>query len=139
MATDSIAMIWTDGASRGNPGRSGAGGLIRISMGNVVYELSEYLGIQTNNYAEYKALELTLAKTLELGIRKAEIFLDSKLVVEQLNDNWIVKNESLKLLHSNIKELMSQFESIKISHVFRIHNQKADELANKAIDSIKKC
>ena len=129
--------IYTDGASRGNPGKSGAGGVIKNENGEIIESVSEYLGIQTNNYAEYKALELTLIKAIELGIRKVEVYLDSKLVVEQVNGRWKINNQNLLIIHSNIIELLSNFDSIKISHILRKFNKHADLLANNSINNLK--
>ena len=130
-------VIYTDGASRGNPGPSGAGGYIMDSNKVIIATISEFLGIQTNNYAEYKALELTLSKAIELCINKypVQVFMDSKLVVEQLNGHWKVKNENLMKLYLVIKELIALFPNIKIDHILRKYNKEADKLANQAMDS----
>jgi ribonuclease HI len=130
-------VIYTDGGSRGNPGPSGAGGYIMDSNKVVIATISEFLGIQTNNYAEYKALELTLSKAIELCINKypVQVFMDSKLVVEQLNGHWKVKNENLMKLYLVIKELIALFPNIKIDHILRKYNKEADKLANQAMDS----
>ena len=127
--------IYTDGASRGNPGKAGAGGIILDSSGVLVGSISEYLGVQTNNYAEYKALELTLELAIRNNMKKISVFMDSRLVVEQLNNNWKVKNENLLIIYSRILLLLKNFESVTIKHIYRIHNQEADLLANKAIDN----
>lgn len=130
-------VIYTDGGSRGNPGPSGAGGYIMDSNKVVIATISEFLGIQTNNYAEYKALELTLSKAIELCINKypVQVFMDSKLVVEQLNGRWKVKNKDLMKLYLVIKELIALFPNIKIDHILRKYNKEADKLANQAMDS----
>jgi ribonuclease HI len=130
-------FIYTDGGSRGNPGPSGAGGCIMDSNKVIISTISEFLGIQTNNYAEYKALELTLSKAIELGINNypVQVFMDSKLVVEQLNGRWKVKNENLIDTHLAIKKLLSSFKDIKINHILRNFNKEADKLANQAMDS----
>lgn len=127
-------QIWTDGASRGNPGKSGIGGIIKNHKGLVIDEVSEYVGIQTNNYAEYKALEITLKRALELNIRSVDVFMDSKLVVEQLNGNWKVLSPTIKVLYGEIILLTNKFESITFTHILRHLNKEADLLANKAID-----
>jgi len=128
-------VIYTDGGSRGNPGPSGAGGVIKDSTGKIVLEVSEYIGIQTNNYAEYKALELTLQEAVLLNIRRIEIKMDSKLVVEQVKGNYKVNNENLLILHENIIDLLTNFDSFSIKHIYRYLNTHADGLANRAIDS----
>ena len=130
--------IWTDGGSRGNPGIAGAGGVVKDSTGKVLLEVSEYIGIQTNNYAEYKALYLTLVKAIEHGFFDAEVFMDSKLVVEQLNGRWKVKNQNISPLYEDLIALIPLFRQITFTHVYRTHNKEADALANKAMDSQKK-
>jgi len=131
--------IYCDGGSRGNPGPSGAGAMIKDSNGIVLAEISEYLGIKTNNYAEYSSLLLALEKCIELGINQCgiEVFMDSKLVVEQINGNWKVKSENIKLLHTKITNLLTFFSNVKVSHISRKSNGVADSLANKAMDSIR--
>ena len=130
--------IYCDGGSRGNPGHSGAGVVIKDIEENIISEISEYLGIKTNNYAEYSSLLLALEKCIELGINqsKIEIFMDSKLVVEQVNGNWKVKSENIKVLHLNIMELLKFFSNVSIKHILREKNKHADLLANKAMDSV---
>ena len=130
--------IWTDGGSRGNPGIAGAGGIVKDSTGKVLLSLSEYIGIQTNNYAEYKALYLTLVKAIENGYFYVEVFMDSKLVVEQLNGRWKVKNQNISPLYEDLIALIPLFRQITFTHVYRTHNKEADALANKAMDSQKK-
>lgn len=126
--------IYTDGGSRGNPGPSGAGGVIIDPTGKILSEISEFLGERTNNYAEYKALHLTLLRAKSLDILSVDVFMDSKLIVEQLNGNYQVKNESLKVIYLQIKELLNSFEKVTFTHVYREHNKHADSLVNRAID-----
>ena len=126
--------IFTDGGSRGNPGPSGAGGVIVDPQGNTVAEVSEFLGIQTNNYSEYQALRLTLIKAIELGIVDVDVFMDSKLIVEQLEGRWKIKNENLKVIYLQIKELLKSFEKVTFKHILRHFNTHADALANRAMD-----
>ena len=109
--------IFTDGGSRGNPGPSGAGGVIVDPQGNTVAEVSEFLGIQTNNYSEYQALRLTLIKAIELGIVDIDVFMDSKLIVEQLEGRWKIRNENLKVIYLEIKELLKSFEKVTFKHM----------------------
>ena len=128
--------IWTDGGSRGNPGPCGAGGVIKDFDGVVVAEVSEYLGIQTNNYAEYKALLFTLNRAVQLQIKNVIVYSDSKLVVEQMKGKWKVKNENIIPLHREISTIISYFDSIEFVHIPRHFNKEADALANKAMDSV---
>jgi ribonuclease HI len=129
-----VFTIFTDGGSRGNPGPSGAGGVIIDTSGETIAEISEFLGHQTNNYAEYMALLLTIKQSLTLNIKDVNVFMDSKLIVEQINGNYKVKNESLKIIYLQIKELLNHFNNITFTHVYRSNNKHADMLVNKAID-----
>ena len=126
--------IYTDGASRGNPGPSGAGGVISGLGGQVVAEVTSFLGIQTNNVAEYQALRITLERAIELGIKSVEVFMDSKLIVEQLNGRWEIKAPALKVIYLQIKQLLPKFDCISFTHIYRNFNKHADRLANDAID-----
>lgn len=128
------ARIFTDGASRGNPGPAGAGAIIESGDGAVEDEISEYIGERTNNAAEYIALILALQRAYDLGKREIELYLDSQLVVEQLLGKYKVKSSALKPLYEKATELISRFDSASVSHVHRAENAKADELANDAID-----
>jgi ribonuclease HI len=125
--------IYTDGACRGNPGPSGAGGVILDSSGVVVAEIKEYLGIATNNVAEYQALRLTLEHAILLEIKNVSVFMDSKLVVEQMLGNWQIKNNVLREIHEQIRDLIANFDTISFTHVYRNFNKHADRLANEAI------
>ncbi|MHB0975926.1 MAG: ribonuclease HI family protein [Candidatus Aquicultorales bacterium] len=126
--------IFSDGASRGNPGPAGAGAVIEDEEGNVLAEVSEYLGERTNNSAEYLALILALEKAGRFAECKVELRLDSQLLVEQLKGSYKVKSADLRPLYERSKELLSSFACIEIGHVYRRENALADELANKAID-----
>lgn len=127
-------IIFSDGAARGNPGPAGAGGLIKDSTGEVLAEISEYLGETTNNVAEYKALILTLEKALQYGKDEVKIYLDSELLVRQLTGAYKVKNSGLKPLFERARQLLTAFNKAGIEHIYRSENAHADELANKAID-----
>jgi ribonuclease HI len=127
-------VIHVDGASRGNPGLAGAGAIIKDSKGEVIGELRRFLGMGTNNMAEYEALILALEEARSLGCDSVSVFADSELVVKQIKGIYKVKNEGLKGLFAIAKKLISQFSSFKISHVKREFNAEADRLANEAID-----
>jgi len=131
-------IIYTDGAARGNPGPAGAGGQITTPEGEVLAEVSEYLGEATNNVAEYKALLLTLEKSLSYNPAAIVIRSDSELLVKQLKGEYKVKNEGLKPLHERAKRLLMQFRNVEIEHVYRAENKQADQLANEAIDRFEK-
>ncbi|HEY4708003.1 MAG TPA: ribonuclease HI family protein [Thermodesulfobacteriota bacterium] len=126
--------IRVDGASRGNPGEAGAGAVIRDPKGNVVRELRKYLGVVTNNVAEYRALVMALSEARSMGIRDVEVFADSELMVKQLTGVYKVKSEDLKPLFEKAAILLKGFRSSKIVHVYREENAAADKLANEAIE-----
>ena len=125
---------YTDGGSRGNPGPSAAGGVIFSPEHKQLAEVSKYLGVRTNNYAEYTSLIITLEKCILLNIKNIEVFMDSKLVIEQLNGKWKVKNESLKILFNEVKELLKSFQQFSFKHIKREFNKHADSLVNKCLD-----
>ena len=129
-------ISYTDGASRGNPGPAGIGALLLDETGGVLGEHSDFVGITTNNEAEYRALILALTRALELKATVVQCFLDSELVVRQLNGQYRVKNEKMIKFYTEVKNLLSKFESVSFSHVPREHPQQrvADKLANRGID-----
>ena len=131
---EEIYRLYSDGACRGNPGVGGAGAVITDAAGNVVWEGKEFLGHCTNNIAEYKALILGLKRALARGYSNLEVYLDSELLARQINGSYRVKNESLKDLMAEIRNLLSSLESVQVKHVLRSHNEQADKLANLAID-----
>jgi len=128
--------VYTDGASRGNPGPSGAGGVIFGPDGTILEEISEYLGIATNNVAEYQALRLTLERASKLELKSVEVFMDSRLVVEQVTGRWKINNENLKLINNQIQDILPHFKDISFNHIYRNLNKHADSLANKAINGV---
>ncbi len=134
-------LIYTDGGARGNPGVAGAGAVISDERGNVLAEISDYLGDnQTNNYAEYEAIILALQKCIGLGLldSKIEVRSDSKLAVEQLSGRWRVKDASIREQFSRVKEIMKTLKNVTFTHIRREFNMRADELANLAMDKKQK-
>jgi ribonuclease HI len=131
--------IFADGGSRGNPGPAGSGAVVRDEKGTIVAEVSEYLGITTNNVAEYtgilRALE-KLHKHLGSDSENASVVvkMDSMLVVKQMNGEYRIKHPNLVPLAVRVKELGKNFKSISFAHVYREHNKEADKLANRAMD-----
>lgn len=123
-----------DGGARGNPGPAGYGALIQDESGRKVDTLSEYLGHQTNNFAEYQALIATLEYALQHGPKALKVISDSELLVRQIKGIYKVKNATLKDLHARAQELIRQLEWFSIGHALREHNQEADRLANEAMD-----
>ena len=127
-------IIFTDGGARGNPGPAGIGCVLLDEPGNVVAEISEYIGETTNNQAEYKALLAGLTKAKELGAEKIEVFLDSELVVKQINREYRVKDKGLAPLFVKVYNLTLGFKKIVFSHIRREKNELADKLVNLALD-----
>ena len=131
--------IYTDGASRGNPGEAAYGFVITNEHGNKLYEEGQYIGVATNNIAEYtavlKAFEYIKKKLFHKSLNLV-FFMDSRLVVEQLSGRFKIKSQNLKPLIVRIKELEQQFKSVKYTHVPREKNIQADFLANLALDQI---
>ena len=125
--------VFCDGASRSNPGKAAIGISIQID-GKEIHTISKAIGVASNNEAEYLALESALEYCIKNNLMNLEIFLDSKLVVEQVNGNFKVKSNNLKPLRDKILEHINKLEFVNISHVYREHNKRADELANLALD-----
>ena len=124
----------SDGGARGNPGPAGYGVVIKDQSGHKVGTLSEYLGHQTNNFAEYQGLIAALEYALQHGPRALKVISDSELLVRQIKGVYKVKNATLQDLHARAKELIAQLEWFSIGHALREHNQEADRLANEAMD-----
>lgn len=123
--------IYIDGASRGNPGHSGIG-VIFTQNGQVVKNISVYLGIQTNNAAEYKALIMGLREAKNLRANIVNIYSDSQLLCRQINKKYKVKSPNLIGLYHQARHLLSSFDSARINHIPRDKNKGADKLAKKA-------
>lgn len=128
------AVIYSDGGSRGNPGPSASGFVILNEGGEVVAEGGAYLGITTNNVAEYQAVYLGLERAQEMGVRVVDFRMDSLLVVNQMNGLWKIKHPDLAVIHHRIKELAAQFDTVAFSHVRREYNTLADGMVNKILD-----
>jgi ribonuclease HI len=127
-------LLYTDGASRGNPGDAGAGIVILDGQGEEIAAQGRYLGTCTNNVAEYKALIMGLLQASQLGGRSIEIFLDSQLIVRQIQGLYKVKSSHLQPLFAKAQELLSTFENYEIRHIPREENKRADQLANQGIN-----
>jgi len=127
-------LLMVDGAARGNPGEAGCGAVISDENGVVVKQMSRYLGRTTNNVAEYEALLMGLEALLELGQKHVVVQSDSQLMVRQLNGEYRVKDEKLKVLFERAKHLLRRLGSYRILHVRREMNKLADRLANRGID-----
>lgn len=127
-------LLYSDGASRGNPGPAGAGAVLMKPDGTIVARIGKYLGRQTNNHAEYMALIIGLRAALELGVTEIEMVADSELMVKQIKKIYRVKNEQLRPLYEEACALIARFHRASIRHVLREYNQEADEMSNRAID-----
>lgn len=127
-------IIFTDGGARGNPGPAGIGAVLKDEKNNIIQEISEYIGETTNNQAEYQALIAGLKKAKELKGECLSIYLDSELVVKQLNREYKVKNPELAPLFMQVYNLSIGFKKITYEHVRRELNKEADKLVNLAID-----
>ena len=127
-------IIYSDGGARGNPGPAGIGAVLYDEHKNLLAEISSYLGVATNNQAEYKALIAALKKAKDLGAKEIDCFLDSELVVKQLKREYKVKNAELAPLFLEIHNLSLSFQKINYSHIRRELNKEADRLANEAMD-----
>ncbi|UWZ85476.1 ribonuclease HI family protein [Occallatibacter riparius] len=123
-----------DGGSRGNPGPAGYGAVITDGGGQVVARLSEFLGIQTNNYAEYSGLLAVLKWALEHGRRKVRVVSDSELMVKQMKGQYKVASPGLRPLWEEAKGLARKLDGFEMSHTLRGGNKEADRLANEAMD-----
>src|SRR5215467_6914767 len=124
----------TDGGARGNPGPAGYGVVMHDPQANKVAALSQYLGHQTNNFAEYQALIAALEYAVERGPRALKVISDSELLVRQIQGIYKVKEPTLRNLHARAGQLIAQLEWFDIGHVLRGHNREADQLANAAMD-----
>lgn len=124
----------SDGGARGNPGPAGYGVVVQDQSGKKVAQLSEYLGHQTNNFAEYQGLIAALEYAIQHGPKALKLISDSELLVRQIKGIYKVKNPVLQDLHGRAKELIAQLEWFDIGHALREHNTEADRLANAAMD-----
>jgi len=128
--------IYVDGASRGNPGISGAGALIKDARGKTIKKLRKRLGVATNNVAEYSAFVMALREAKDMGARSVHVFADSELLVKQIKGAYKVKSDNLKALYFEAIGLIDLFDEFSISHIDREKNSEADRLANEAIDGV---
>ena len=126
-------IAYTDGACRGNPGKSGAGVLL-ISPEGQEFRLYQFLGTKTNNQAEYEAMIYALESLLQHNAKQVLLRADSELMIKQMNGIYRVKNDNVIPLFQKANQLRSKFNTIEFEHVRREFNKTADQLANLAID-----
>ncbi len=135
IATNSDAIVYADGGSRGNPGPSASGFVIMDGNQQILAQGGEYIGITTNNQAEYHGVLMGLEKAGELGLKRVDFRLDSMLVVNQMNGIYAIKNRELWPINERIRDLMKNFERVTFRHVPRELNQLADGQVNKTLDA----
>ncbi|HSX04927.1 MAG TPA: reverse transcriptase-like protein [Candidatus Saccharimonadales bacterium] len=126
--------LFTDGGSRGNPGPSASGFVILDVEDNVLVDQGVYLGVTTNNQAEYTALKLGLEECLKMRVKEVQVYMDSLLVVNQMKGVFKVKNRDLWPIYDAIKTLNKKFEHVSFGHVPREFNKLADAAVNRALD-----
>src|SRR6202162_1712344 len=124
----------SDGGARGNPGPAGYRVVIQDETGRKIAALSQYLGHQTNNFAEYQGLIAALEYAIEHGHKALKVISDSELLVRQIKGIYKVKNATLQELHGRAKQLIAQLDWFSIDHALREHNEEADDLANQAMN-----
>jgi ribonuclease HI len=124
-----------DGGARGNPGPAACGVVIRNAKGEILAELGEYLGIQTNNFAEYSGLLIALEYAVEEKYPSLKVLSDSELLVRQMQGRYKVKSPGLIELYDRAKVLVRKLQHFSIEHVLREYNREADRLVNKVLDS----
>lgn len=128
-------LIHTDGAARGNPGPAGLGAILRdAETGETLVELATFLGIRTNNYAEWTAVAEALDEARRLGATHVDLRMDSELVARQISGIYRVKHPDLKPIHERVMRQLAGFEGYTVGHVPRALNKDADRLSNVAID-----
>ncbi len=130
-AVDKV-FVYSDGASRGNPGAAGIGVVITDSRGHVLFEEGEPIGRQTNNVAEYAAAIRGLQRAIEMKAQDVTLRADSELLVRQINGEYRVKNPALAAKHQELLDLCRRFPSFRAEYVPREQNSRADELAKNA-------
>jgi len=129
--------LYTDGGARGNPGPAAGGYVIKTDNGEIIAREGKYLGEATNNQAEYQGLILGLTKVVELKAEEVSVFMDSELIVNQLQRKYKVKNAELANLFVKAWNITLGFEKIEFKHIVRALNKEADAEVNKALDQQK--
>jgi ribonuclease HI len=128
-------VVFSDGGSRGNPGPAAIGFVIRDEGGEILYKEGRAIGVSTNNCAEYTALKEALKKAVALGAKEVSCFLDSELVVRQLNGQYKVRDVNIKKYFGELQDVLSAFTKASFNHIGRDKNFEADKLVNQALDS----
>lgn len=132
--------MYTDGGSRGNPGPAASGAVLKPLVdgveGETIATASKFLGITTNNQAEYMAIIIGLKKAVDLGAKEIELYMDSELATKQLKGQYKVKNPEIAQRFMEVKQLLQHFDHYKIQHIRRERNTEADAVVNKVLDDI---
>ncbi len=126
--------IYADGGSRGNPGPSASGYVLLTEDDQLIKANGVYLGVTTNNQAEYKSIKFALQDALAMHAKTVDVYMDSLLVVNQINGKFKIKNEALYPIYRDIKDLVTQFDQVTFTHVLRAYNKLADEQVNICLD-----
>ncbi len=134
MENDSF-IIYTDAGSRGNPGKAAAAAILLNDKQMLVDLNAAYLGITTNNWAEYEGLILGMRLAIKHHCKSLLVYMDSQLVVKQIQGEYKIKDNNLKLQYNIVKELMDKFDHIEFTHVLRGNNTSADKLVNIILDN----
>lgn len=131
------AELYTDGGARGNPGPAGIGVVLKRKTQNVKRKIKKYIGTATNNQAEYQALIAGLELARREKVDELKVFMDSELIVKQMQGEYRVKNPDLKPLFAQAMALTNKFSAVSFHHIPREKNKAADKLVNEAIDNEK--
>jgi ribonuclease HI len=126
--------LYTDGGSRGNPGPAASGFGVLDMHDKVIIKRGIYLGITTNNQAEYRALQFGLEEALKLGAHNVDVYMDSQLIVNQMLGLYKVKHQDLQPIHETVKALLLKFKHVSFTHIPRELNKLADSMVNEALD-----
>lgn len=128
-------IINTDGGSRGNPGPAAIGLIIRDESEHIIFEHGSYIGLQTNNFAEYSALVKALETARDMGATDLLVRMDSELIVKQMQGLYKIKEPTLQELAQKVIKLKASFSNVVFMHVRREFNKEADAQVNKALDA----
>ena len=131
---DETLTLEFDGGSRGNPGPAGIGVVVRAQDGTPLVTLGRFIGVATNNVAEYRALITAMEEAQKLGAKKIVVRGDSELIIKQMKGEYRVKHPDMKVLYEEAQDLIHQFDAATITHNLRHKNELADKLANLAMD-----
>lgn len=127
-------IIYTDGGARGNPGPAAIGVVIKSPLGKVVMAFGRYIGVATNNQAEYQALIAGLEEVKKMGTKTVQCFLDSELLVKQMRREYRIKDKNLQPLFIKVWNLATAFKNVTFNHIAREQNKEADAEVNRALD-----